>query len=157
MYKPGQWKMVCSACQIEKDCSEFYKRSETLYRKQCKDCYLAKIYANPKRAEYNQRAVEKYREANREKCLDRSKEWRKKNLKYDAFRSMTYRQRRRKACPPWVDLESIKEIYLKCPDGFHVDHIVPLKGRLVSGLHVPANLQYLPATENLRKRNNYAL
>ena len=44
--------------------------------------------------------------------------------------------------------KEIREIYRKCPKGCHVDHIYPLsKG----GLHVPWNLQYLTAEENMRK------
>lgn len=57
--------------------------------------------------------------------------------------------------PAWADQNSIRNIYLNCPEGYHVDHIVPLRGALVSGLHVPENLQYLPAEENLQKGNKF--
>ncbi|MBK7380691.1 MAG: hypothetical protein IPJ03_17170 [Ignavibacteriales bacterium] len=51
--------------------------------------------------------------------------------------------------------KEILEIYEKCPDGFHVDHQIPIKGKLVCGLHVPWNLQYLTAEDNIKKGNSY--
>jgi 5-methylcytosine-specific restriction endonuclease McrA len=55
----------------------------------------------------------------------------------------------------WANLEKIKEIYKNCPKGMVVDHIIPLQGKLVSGLHVENNLQYLTPSENNRKSNKY--
>ena len=57
--------------------------------------------------------------------------------------------------PKWADMDKIREIYVNRPEDCHVDHIVPLRGKNVSGLHVEHNLQYLPIMENMRKHNNY--
>lgn len=61
----------------------------------------------------------------------------------------------KKATPSWADLFKINEIYNKCPIGFHVDHIVPLQGKNVSGLHIEYNLQYLLAKDNIEKSNKW--
>ena len=57
--------------------------------------------------------------------------------------------------PKWANLKKIMEIYVNRPEGYHVDHIIPLRGKTVSGLHVESNLQYLPALENMKKHNTF--
>lgn len=59
------------------------------------------------------------------------------------------------AMPAWADKNKIDSIYKNCPDGYEVDHIVPIQGKIVSGLHVEYNLQYLPMRENRSKGNKY--
>jgi hypothetical protein len=69
-----------------------------------------------------------------------------------------------KATPFWSDLEQIKGIYEEAAmfdilfrRKHHVDHIVPLKHKLVCGLHVPANLRIITAEENLAKNNKFEI
>ena len=57
--------------------------------------------------------------------------------------------------PKWANMKKIMEIYVNRPEGYHVDHIIPLRGKTVSGLHVESNLQYLPALENMKKHNTF--
>lgn len=126
-------------------------------------------------AESIKTAVKKYQEENRDKVLERKRIYNLRTAEhkraYMAERRQTlagteqYRkakricsQRRRKAkldaTPAWANLESIKKIYQNCSSGFHVDHIIPLLGKTVCGLHVESNLQYLPAKENLIKASS---
>ena len=67
-----------------------------------------------------------------------------------------YRAKKIERTPVWANREAIKSIYERCPNGYHVDHVIPLRGKNVSGLHVADNLQILPAQENLKKSNKYA-
>jgi len=58
--------------------------------------------------------------------------------------------------PTWANREAIDAIYAEAQRmNMTVDHIVPLRGKTVSGLHVESNLQLLTREENARKSNRF--
>jgi hypothetical protein len=116
-------------------------------RTRCKNCCLAynrKFLSTKRGKEYN----DKYQ-----------KQYQKELLKNDPerFRHNCAKRRAMKLqrTPSWSDLNAIKQFYKECPKGKVVDHIVPLQGREVCGLHVPWNLQYLTKSENSKKGNRF--
>lgn len=111
------------------------------------------------------KACRKWRAANREKQKLATYEWRAANRgAYNAY-CANVRNVRALRVPAWLTEEHhwmIKETYELAAlrehmtsIKWHVDHIVPLQGKQVSGLHVPWNLQVIPAIENIRKKNKF--
>lgn len=116
------------------------------------------------------RLTREHYQANREQYIERAAEWRHANM---ARRREIARQwvrdnpgkalaavRKRQGAklqrtPSWADLAAIRDFYMNCPRGCQVDHVIPLRGTLVSGLHVLENLQYLPKAANMAKRNSF--
>jgi hypothetical protein len=145
--------MICTVCRQNIDISLFYLHSNGKPRKQCKMCF--KKNQTPKTKEYKNTKMQNWRKRNPDKVTESYKKWRQSHLLECRARSRAYIIRKERAIPLWADLLKIKEIYKNCPPTYHVDHIIPLKGKNVCGLHVENNLQYLPATENLKKRNKY--
>lgn len=106
-------------------------------------------------------ATEERIESARQKC----REYKKKNP--DVIRELNFkhnakdRAARLNRVPKWLsddDLKMIREIYDEAREkGMQVDHIIPLQGKNVSGLHVPSNLQLLTRSENASKRNFYEI
>lgn len=85
--------------------------------------------------------------------------WRRANPATDRALKAKRRASKLQATPPWLTqthLYEMAEIYANCPPGHEVDHIVPLQGATVTGLHVPWNLQYLTVSENRAKSNKLA-
>lgn len=95
-----------------------------------------------------------HRDTHKEERAIAQKNHQKDNPELWRFYVNKRRAKKLKATPIWANLEKIREIYLNCPKGYEVDHIYPLQGKLVSGLHVEANLQYLTVNENRVKSNN---
>lgn len=78
--------------------------------------------------------------------------------------SQRYRAMLMLSTPKWSNLKAIEAIYAERDrrnkeysgiGPFQVDHIVPIQGRTVCGLHVPANLRVIPAQENMRKGSSF--
>ena len=92
----------------------------------------------------------KWQQANRERIRDYQRNYYKGKYK---GRNGIYATRLSQRTLPNENLSIIKEFYSKCPIGYEVDHIIPLNGKNISGLHTITNLQYLKASENRRKSN----
>ena len=113
-----------------------------------------------------------YRESKREALAAYTAAWVKKNPERakegyrNAYRNNRHKyiQRARarkthvgKATPSWANVEVIADIYkAAAKEGKHVDHVIPLQGKTVCGLHVETNLQLLSPKDNLIKGNRYA-
>lgn len=119
----------------------------------------AKVWAekNPELAKANKI---KYYEANKALVVARSRKWAEENPARAAanyrMAAARYRAAKLKATPPWLDTKlktEIKWFYDNCKQGLHVDHVVPLQGKNVCGLHVPWNLRLICAKENCKKGN----
>lgn len=117
-----------------------------------------KKYRNKKRASYQR---------NKEKHLAQKKLYRQANKAKVNALAKAYKVRKKNRVPKWVDKDHmwlIKEVYELAQTrtkhfGFpwHVDHIIPLQGELVSGLHVIENLQVIPGIENIKKKNKFEI
>jgi hypothetical protein len=104
-----------------------------------------------------------YLEKNKEKISEYRKAYKAENRDLVNFNTAMYRARKLQATPNWLteeQLEEIKDFYTICKMfqiytglTYHVDHMIPLRGEDVCGLHVPWNLQIIEASENLQKSN----
>ena len=174
----------CSLCKSLKPVDLFPKCKGGRFgvRGNCKDCESKrqKVYRqnNPEKiktlwkswyednSSYNQERWQAYYQSNDERLKEGAKLHKKLNPHRYAHYNAKRRSAKLKATPTWLtssQLKEIEDLYWLSQDlqrvtGFtyHVDHIVPLQGRGVCGLHVPWNLQVLPSDINLQKGNSLA-
>ena len=158
----------CFDCRIYKALSDF-NDSSTNINYQCKVCkrdydYLYRLQ-NKKQIkqklintrEYRLITYSKYYEDNKNAISSKQKRYYLLNKSDFIARNAKRRAAKLQATPNWADGEIIKQIYATCPEGYHVDHIVPLQNDLVCGLHCEFNLQHLTVAENLTKSNKFIL
>jgi len=94
---------------------------------------------------------------------ERQRQWKKDNAGYVNHDCNMRYTKKKQRMPAWADSDAIRKIYEDCaalnekhgPRSYHVDHIIPLQGKTVSGFHVENNLQILKASDNLEKSNKY--
>jgi len=157
---------TCTRCKNTKEFTEFIKNSRYSdgYATWCKECKKEHARQNPqihanwvkKNKKRSDEIKAKYVAENKGKVKEAKRRWSKANPKKELARTRKYQASKLQATPKWLTKEQIKQMetfYVNCPKGYHVDHIRPLQGKNERGLHVPWNLQYLPASENLRKSN----
>lgn len=94
---------------------------------------------------------------NKKSIALKNKIWRKENPEANLRLQREYYTALTQRTPPWADLDRIWQFYRDCPVGYAVDHIIPLRGKRVSGFHVFENLQYLTVNENRFKNNKFTL
>lgn len=84
-----------------------------------------------------------------------AKRWNAANRQASVGYNALRRALKAQAKPAWLPKEKLTSVYRNCPEGYEVDHIIPLNHPDVCGLHVPWNLQYLTPEENRSKGNKY--
>lgn len=143
----------CRICNKNKELTEFHKQARNrdgLFH-ECKEC------TEQRRRERRRAEPEKTKELNRQHYLRHKQRY----ITKGRLRAIDLR----KAQPKWLtedhiftlqeiyDLRDLRSELTGVPH--HVDHIVPLRGTNVCGLHVPWNLQVIPAVENRSKGNKH--
>lgn len=151
----------CTKCNLLKSLDGFYKRKRSKDGREsfCKECRLSHnrkwILDNKDK---HSELVNSWYVKNKETHIASSKKWYAEN-KHRKLATVTARKMRcKRATPVWANKHAIINIYAKAKQisaetgiPHDVDHIIPLRGKTVSGLHVPENLQILKSADNKRK------
>ena len=153
----------CSNCNQTKAFTEFYT-NKGKYHCYCKECTKQKNNEWKQKNKDKVAAYDKaWQQANKDKKSKNYKNYQVNNRakvnSYNSYRRALELQ----ATPKW--LTASHKLHIECKyslaamlskhtaEQHHVDHIVPLNGKTVCGLHVPWNLQVLTAKANLSKSN----
>lgn len=125
----------------------------------CKSCYSTMNKLTYKKTKHKRQTPE----FKAKKALN-DKNYKLKNYKKIKAKKRAEKSLKRSRQPNWLSKthkSAIKNIYLECQKVtketqilHHVDHIIPLNSKIVSGLHVPWNLQIIPASANIKKSNH---
>ena len=157
-------------------CKPCSKKASAKWNRENKSRHLLNVAKHAATDKYKETGAA-WRKANRQTLTEKMRIWRNENrdkvnanakksrLKNKERILRTNRERqifKKTVRPLWADKNAIARIYrearrLTKETGIphDVDHIIPIKGKRVTGLHVETNLQILPANENRRKSNKF--
>ena len=174
---------ICACCRVAQPLTNFGKKanqkdglhyncrgcrkveSDRRYKAKAdaiKQVAIAYYFNNLEKAKEQRRAY--YFGAYKEKALQNTRAWKKRNPADVNYYTQTRRANMKRRTPIWADKAAIREVYhlrdrLTKQTGIlhHVDHIIPLRGELVSGFHCASNLRVVPAQENYVKNNHWVI
>jgi 5-methylcytosine-specific restriction endonuclease McrA len=171
-------RAACKACEAayarsperrERDRIRSAAASKTEERK----AYMREYQNTPGLKEKKRKSTHEWYLRNKETILAKRAKWRLENAEYKRGINAKWKKENRALCvsdlaryraaklnatPLWADLEAIKRIYEKAAaSGMEVDHIIPLRSKVVCGLHVENNLQLLTREQNASKGNKWPL
>lgn len=149
---------ACCVCNLEQ--SKYYSKQH--------------YSANPGFRSKHMEAVRRWSQKNKDKKQGYNQKYREKNPEYmkqyrvaNTHKFKSYSSKRRaqllEATTSWGS-EGLDDFYLAADMAMlytgqpvHVDHLVPLAGKKVCGLHNEFNLQILYGVENIRKSNKFCM
>lgn len=164
-----------------KEYSKLYRKENPNYQKEYYKNNREKVLSSWSEYYFKNKSkiqtrTKKWREANKERLLkqeelyrsnnrNKARDYYQRNKDYFLQSNKQRKARKLSATPPWLTQEHVNQMrqfyYFRgnisgvVGREYHVDHIVPLQGENVCGLHVPWNLQVIPAKDNLSKGNFY--
>jgi len=161
----------CKPCKRLLDKIYFEKNTEKIranvakYRELNKEKSKEAIKKSMLKKEEKYKQLKKqWRELNAEKMRFYKQKYKKSNLSKVRESSASYRSFKLNAIPSWIDKTKISCLYSVAnmlnkygTEKYHVDHIVPLRHKLVCGLHTYENLMVIPAKQNLQKSNKFSV
>jgi transposase-like protein len=146
-----EWKLANKAHVTEVN-KQYRHNNVEKFRQYALDAYY----------DHHQAYMKELRKTNPDLAYKAARAWSKLNPGKDRAQTAKRRARLMQATPGWAEYKEIMELYIQCTSksrdtgiSHHVDHIVPLRGKLVCGLHCTDNLQIITAEENMSKGNTW--
>jgi hypothetical protein len=147
----------CKACKLQYQRSNANRTVVTkrYYEANKVACNARSVASQQKKRDYYNLKMREWVAANKERHLQTRRANYSANSAADIERVRRRKSRIRSAPLSIAELAEVQGLHMFCRlfVGFEVDHIVPLNGKTVSGLHVPCNLQVLTIAANRSKGN----